>query len=101
MVTVTSVNPVQVTSCSGGHIVHHALGVAVVWVRHTRGGLLGKVGLLHGSEGSPHFASGWDKNGLGLSNTIHFNSPPELAPLVEIKLKPFCVIVNYAIIQSS
>ena len=97
----TWVHPIQVTSSSVRHILHHALGEAVVRVLNTWGRLSGVLGLLNYFEGAPHLPLGWDENGIGLTSSSHLKTWPKLIFLVEVYLKPLRIILSIALVHSS
>ena len=95
------VHPVQVTARSGGHVVLHTLGVAVVRVPHAGGKGLVKVDVSWSGEGSPHLRLGRDVDNLGLSDGLHLEPRPELTLLMEIDVKSLCAIFEVALLGAS
>ena len=89
------------TSSSVRHILHHALGEAVVRVLNTRGRLSGVLGLLNYFEGAPHLRLGWDENGIGLTSSSHLKTWPKLIFLVEVYFKPLRIILSIGLVHSS
>ena len=66
------IHPIQVTASSGGYIVLHAAGVAVIWICLTWGRFLWQVDIVYCCKGSPHFCLDGEKQRFGLSDAFHF-----------------------------
>ena len=66
------IHPIQVTASSGGYIVLHTAGVAVIWICLTWGRFLWQVDIVYCCKGSPHFCLDGEKQRFGLPDAFHF-----------------------------
>ena len=93
--------PVQVAPSSGSQVILHTVSEAVLIVYDAWGGLLVQVCLVHRGETSPHLRLYGNVYRLGLTNTLHIQSRPELTLLMEEYIKSLREVYSEACVQSS
>ena len=71
----------------------HAASEAVVWICDAGGRGPVQVVFPHGCEGAPDLGLGGEIHWLGLADTLHVHSWPELALLVEKNFKSLLIPV--------
>ena len=93
--------PVQVAPSSGSQVILHTVSEAVLIVYDAWGGLLVQVSLVHRGETSPHLCLYGNVYRLGLTDTLHIQSRPELTLLMEEYIKSLREVYSEACVQSS